>query len=184
MGTLFIPTRRGASTAGSIDVGPALEKSRVGMLYGRPYPVQFRNQGAFEAWRHALGTTEEWTFWANPETTCWDIRQAVHWQLNNNMLAFRHDSTEAMEQARANAQIQAVAISAHSYRAHGYAQRTARVNGTRSAARTPKVNGTPSAARTAKVDQRGSLGKRGTEIALIRLRRTRCARRCDWREQL
>lgn len=33
-----------------IEVGPALTKSRVGRLHGRPYPVQFRNQGAFEAW--------------------------------------------------------------------------------------------------------------------------------------
>jgi hypothetical protein len=34
-----------------IEVGPALKKSRVGKLHGRPYPVQFRNQGAFDAWK-------------------------------------------------------------------------------------------------------------------------------------
>lgn len=58
MGKLPIPALRGASRVKRIDVGPALEKSRVSMLHGRPYPVQFRNQGAFDAWRHALGTTE------------------------------------------------------------------------------------------------------------------------------
>jgi hypothetical protein len=41
---------------GIIDVAPALKKSRVSQLHGRPYPVQFRNQGAFDAWRQALGS--------------------------------------------------------------------------------------------------------------------------------
>ena len=36
-----------------IDIGPALKKSRVSKLYGQEYPVQFRNQGAFEAWMQA-----------------------------------------------------------------------------------------------------------------------------------
>jgi hypothetical protein len=38
-----------APTMERIEVGPALKKSRVGKLHGRPYPVQFRNQGAFDA---------------------------------------------------------------------------------------------------------------------------------------
>lgn len=44
-----------------IEVGPALKKSRVGRPHGRPYPVQFRNQGAFDDWKQALGSGPEWT---------------------------------------------------------------------------------------------------------------------------
>jgi len=44
-----------------IEAGPALKKSRVGKLHGRPYPVQFRNQGAYDAWKQALGGGPEWT---------------------------------------------------------------------------------------------------------------------------
>jgi hypothetical protein len=44
-----------ATAVERIEVGPALKKSRVGKLHGRPYPVQFRNQGAFDAWKQALG---------------------------------------------------------------------------------------------------------------------------------
>jgi hypothetical protein len=60
-----------------IDVGSALKKSHVSKLYGRPYPIQFRNQGAFEAWKQALGGIEEWARWADPKATCWSIRQEI-----------------------------------------------------------------------------------------------------------
>jgi hypothetical protein len=43
---------------GAIDIRPALERSWVTTLYGRPYPIQFLNQGAIEAWTRALGNTE------------------------------------------------------------------------------------------------------------------------------
>jgi hypothetical protein len=46
------------SPDGVIDIGPSLECSWVTTLYGRPYPVQFRNQGAIDAWTRALGKTE------------------------------------------------------------------------------------------------------------------------------
>jgi len=59
-----------ALTVERIDIGPALKKSRVSKLYGRPYPVQFRNQGAFDAWKQALGSGQEWKRWADPEATC------------------------------------------------------------------------------------------------------------------
>jgi hypothetical protein len=95
-----------------IDVGPALKKSRVNKLYGRPYPVQFRNQGAFDAWQRALGTEEEWSRWADPLRTCWSIRQEIQQQLNN-MCAGTHDSLEAEARARADARMQAVSISAN-----------------------------------------------------------------------
>lgn len=78
-----------------IEVGPALKKSRVGRLHGRSYPVQFRNQGAFDAWRQALGSGPEWTRWADPEATCWRIRQEIQQQLNA-MRAGRHDSLETL----------------------------------------------------------------------------------------
>jgi hypothetical protein len=85
-----------------IEVGPALKKSRVGRLHGRPYPVQFRNQGAFDAWKQALGSGPEWTRWADPEATRWSIRQEIQQQLDV-MRAGRHDSMEAEARAQVDA---------------------------------------------------------------------------------
>jgi hypothetical protein len=101
-----------APTVERIEVGPALTKSRVGRLYGRPYPVQFRNQGAFDAWKRALGSGPEWTRWADPEATCWSIRQEIQQQLNA-MRVGRHDSMEAEARAQGDARIQAISISAN-----------------------------------------------------------------------
>jgi hypothetical protein len=95
-----------------IEVGPALKKSRVGRLHGRPYPVQFRNQGAFDAWKHALGSGPEWTRWADPEATCWSIRQEIQQQLND-MRAGRHGSMEDEARAQVDARMQAISISAN-----------------------------------------------------------------------
>lgn len=50
-------------------------------LYGRPYPVQFRNQGAIDAWTRALRNTEVWRRWQGPGTLCWQITQEVLQQL-------------------------------------------------------------------------------------------------------
>lgn len=47
-----------------VDVGEALELSSVGMLSGRPYPVQFRHQGAIDAWTRAVGHNAAWAQWA------------------------------------------------------------------------------------------------------------------------
>ena len=66
---------------GVIDIRPALECSWVTTLYGRPYPIQFRNQGAIDAWTRALGNTEVWRRWQDPEKLCWQIRQEVLRQL-------------------------------------------------------------------------------------------------------
>jgi len=60
-----------------VDVTPALDCSRVTILFGRPYPVQFRNQGAIDAWTRALGNTEVWRRWQGPDMLCWSIRQEV-----------------------------------------------------------------------------------------------------------
>lgn len=74
--------RPAGQSNGPIDVVPALVKSRVDFLYGRPYPVQFRNQGAFDAWKQLLGHTDVWPIWAHPQTICWDIRQDILRQLH------------------------------------------------------------------------------------------------------
>lgn len=101
-----------APTIERIEVCPALTKSRVDKLHGRPYPVQFRNQGAFDAWKHALGSGPEWTRWADPEATCWSIRQEIQQQLNA-MRAGRHDTMEAEARAQVDARLQAISISAN-----------------------------------------------------------------------
>lgn len=66
-----------------VDVGEALELSAVGPLCGRPYPVQFRHQGATDAWARALGHTAIRTRWAEPNATCWEIRQEILSQLEH-----------------------------------------------------------------------------------------------------
>lgn len=101
-----------ALTVERIEVGPVLTKSRVGKLHGRPYPVQFRNQGAFDAWKRALGSGQEWTRWADPEATCWSIRQEIQQQLND-MRAGKHGSMEAEARAQVDARMQAISISAN-----------------------------------------------------------------------
>ena len=57
-----------------IDVGPAINCSQVTYLFRRPYPVQFRHQGAIEAWTRALETLEVWRRWQDPGTLCRQIR--------------------------------------------------------------------------------------------------------------
>jgi hypothetical protein len=101
-----------ALTVERIEVGPVLTKSRLGKLHGRPYPVQFRNQGAFDAWKRALGSGQEWTRWADPEATCWSIRQEIQQQLND-MRAGKHGSMEAEARAQVDARMQAISISAN-----------------------------------------------------------------------
>jgi hypothetical protein len=76
-----VVSRRLPPPGGVIDIGPALECSWVTTLYGRPYPIQFRNQGAIDAWTRALGNTEVWRRWQDPGTLCWQIRQEVLRQL-------------------------------------------------------------------------------------------------------
>lgn len=66
---------------GFVNIGPALVRSHVTRLYGRPYPVQFREQGAMDAWTHALGNTGLWRCWRDPATLAWEIRQEVLRQL-------------------------------------------------------------------------------------------------------
>jgi len=64
-----------------VNIGPALVRSPVTLLFGRPYPIQFRAQGALDAWAHALGSTGLWPVWQAPGTLCWQIRQEILRQL-------------------------------------------------------------------------------------------------------
>ena len=66
---------------GFVNIGPALVRSPVTRLFGRPYPVLFRAQGALDAWTHALGNTGLWPRWQAPGTPCWQIRQELLRQL-------------------------------------------------------------------------------------------------------
>ena len=75
--------RRPPPIDGLVNVGPALECSFVTKLFGRPYPVQFRNQGALDAWERALGDTGVWRRWQEPGTLCWQIRQELLRQLGS-----------------------------------------------------------------------------------------------------
>lgn len=76
-----VVSRRLPLQSGVIDIEPALECSWVTTLNGRPYPIQFRSQGAIDAWTRALGDTEVWRRWQDPGTLCWQIRQEVLSQL-------------------------------------------------------------------------------------------------------
>lgn len=99
-----------APAADVIDVAPALDCSRVTTLFGRPYPVQFRNQGAIDAWTRALGSTEVWRRWQDPGTLCWSIRQEVSWQLGH-MHPMSLVPKEETEKVEANRRMLAVEVS-------------------------------------------------------------------------
>ncbi|WP_305825425.1 hypothetical protein [Massilia brevitalea] len=66
---------------GMVNIGPALVSSHVTRLFGRPYPIQFREQGAIEAWTGTLENTGLWRCWQSPATPCWEIRREVLRQL-------------------------------------------------------------------------------------------------------
>ncbi|MCS0592636.1 hypothetical protein ACFQ09_08230 [Massilia norwichensis] len=66
---------------GFVNIGPALVRSPITRLFGRPYPVQFRAQGALDAWTRALGNTGLWPHWQALGTLCWQIRQEILRQL-------------------------------------------------------------------------------------------------------
>ena len=76
-----VVARQPAHMDGFVNIGPALVRSHVTRLFGRPYPIQFRAQGALDAWAHALGNTGLWALWRAPRTLCWQIREEVLRQL-------------------------------------------------------------------------------------------------------
>jgi hypothetical protein len=67
-----------------VEMGSVFACSHVTALQGRPYPVQWRSQGAEEAWTRAIGETEAWRDWAAPDMTYSDIRREIMWQLERN----------------------------------------------------------------------------------------------------
>jgi hypothetical protein len=73
--------RQQAAADGFVNIGPALARSHVTNFFGRPYPIQFRAQGALDAWAHALGNTRLWSLWQAPGMLCWQIRQEILRQL-------------------------------------------------------------------------------------------------------
>lgn len=73
--------RQPAPMDGFVNIGPALVRSPITRLFGRPYPVQFRAQGALDAWTRALGNTGLWPHWQALGTLCWQIRQEILRQL-------------------------------------------------------------------------------------------------------
>lgn len=56
-------------------------------LHGRPYPVQWRYQGALDAWTKALGGTETWRQWSAPGTTYCAIKRELMCQFECNSLS-------------------------------------------------------------------------------------------------
>jgi hypothetical protein len=95
-----------------IDIGVALERSNIVSLGGVPFPVQFRNQGALDAWTQALGHTDVWERWTHAQTTCWDIRQEILWQLNH-MDPLPDVADNAVAKVKKNRQMLAIEISAN-----------------------------------------------------------------------
>ena len=75
--------RRPGPMDGFVNIGPALVCSPMTRFFGRPYPLQFRVQGALKAWKHALGNTGTWLLWQDPATLCWQIRQDILRQLES-----------------------------------------------------------------------------------------------------
>jgi hypothetical protein len=65
-----------------IDLHDAVTKSRIGLMHGLPFPVQYRRQGALDAWRKALCATPDglaiWQDWGKPERTSYEIRKEIH----------------------------------------------------------------------------------------------------------
>ena len=61
----------------------AIETSRIRDLNGMPYPLSFRNQDGAAAWAKAMGRTQSWRFWADPGTSCHDLRTDMQWYIDN-----------------------------------------------------------------------------------------------------
>jgi hypothetical protein len=80
-GATSVVTQQPARMDGFVNIGPALVRSHVTRFFGRPYPIQFRAQGALDAWAHAIGNTGLWPLWQAPGTLCWQIREEVLRQL-------------------------------------------------------------------------------------------------------
>ena len=83
-----------------VYIGDAFERSHVEALNGRPYPVEWRRQGAEEAWSRALGETHLWRRWSAPGTSCAAIRDEMLWQLDRNFPVAEHDNPESLRNSQ------------------------------------------------------------------------------------
>ncbi|WP_413671748.1 hypothetical protein ACEN9H_19475 [Massilia cellulosiltytica] len=83
-----------------VYIGDAFERSHVEALNGRPYPVEWRRQGAEEAWSRALCETHLWRRWSAPGTSCAAIRDEMLWQLDRNFPVAEHDNPESLRNSQ------------------------------------------------------------------------------------
>ncbi|MFC5548433.1 hypothetical protein [Massilia aerilata] len=90
------------------DVTAAVDCSDVTALFGRPFPVQFRHQGAIAAWTRALDGSELWRHWQDPGTLCRDIRQAVSRQVELIYPSFMVRQEESQRAAQTRRILEAV----------------------------------------------------------------------------
>lgn len=83
-----------------VYIGDAFERSHVEALNGRPYPVEWRRQGAEVAWSRALGETHLWRRWSEPGTSCAAIRAEMLWQLERNFPLLEHENPESLRNSQ------------------------------------------------------------------------------------
>jgi hypothetical protein len=60
-----------------VNITAAVDASHVSTLFGRPFPIQFRHQGAIDAWVRALSDTELWRRWQEPNTPYRRVRNEI-----------------------------------------------------------------------------------------------------------
>lgn len=85
-----------------VYIGDAFERSHVEALNGRPYPVEWRRQGAEEAWSRALGDTHLWQRWSVPGTSCGAIRDEMLWQLERNFPPLAHENPVSLRNSQSH----------------------------------------------------------------------------------
>jgi hypothetical protein len=90
------------------EVTAAVDCSYVTALFGRPFPVQFRHQGAIAAWTRALDGSDLWIHWQDPGTLCRDIRQAVSRQVELIYPSFMVREEETQRAAKTRRVLEAV----------------------------------------------------------------------------
>jgi hypothetical protein len=78
-----------------VEMLGVFDRSYVAELHGKPYPVQWRSQGAEQAWAQAIGNTDVWRQWAMPETSWREIKQDIMWQLERNPLTLEPGESSA-----------------------------------------------------------------------------------------
>lgn len=82
------------------EVTAAVDCSYVRALSGRPFPVQFRHQGAIDAWTRALGGSELWRHWQDPGTMCRGIRHEISRQVELIYPSFMIGAEDAQRAAQ------------------------------------------------------------------------------------